>query len=406
MSVKGSHTKSTTIILTTGNVAKVSPEDHERVSKYKWSERGGYANHAALGSLHKVIIGKRPEGIPEAYVIDHVNRDKLDNRRENLRWVSTSFNIFNTNTKPGSSSKFRGVRWCIHKEKWIARFRGKSQGSFDNEREAAIAYAKAAIRVWPDWAPTSDLLVGPDLLSREEIEGKTNNLHKDQPIKLLPTGVTRKNKKYRAMYRKEYLGTFATIEQANHVYQARAAEADAAEWQTYKNRPIPRDKDGDAIIAISGNAGHGLSAKVPERFWHCLSFKNKWNIRCGYAAGTFEGKSTYLHAVVFRLCHPDIEVKGSIDHIDPSDRLNNLESNLRDATRQLQVYNQQKRLNCSSKYIGVYFNKKKAKWGGRVLFEGKRHCTKWFATENEAARALDSMSKTLMGENARTFVIE
>ncbi len=42
-------------------------------------------------------------------IIDHINRDKLDNRLENLRWVTNSENQHNTGTSKNNSSGYKNV---------------------------------------------------------------------------------------------------------------------------------------------------------------------------------------------------------------------------------------------------------------------------------------------------------
>jgi len=46
--------------------------------------------------LHHAVIGKPPKG----YVVDHINRNPLDNRRENLRFVTVAENAWNQDLKP------------------------------------------------------------------------------------------------------------------------------------------------------------------------------------------------------------------------------------------------------------------------------------------------------------------
>ena len=72
-------------------------------------------------------------------MIDHVDKDKSNNRIENLRLVSCQQNNFNT--------KAKGYNWNIHAKKWLTRIKlnGKSRhlGYFENEEDAREAYLKA-----------------------------------------------------------------------------------------------------------------------------------------------------------------------------------------------------------------------------------------------------------------------
>ena len=87
----------------------IDSADFEAFTKVKLTLWSGYAVHPKVGRMHRLVIGARPDGIPEDYVVDHIDRNKRNNRRANLRWVSTSFNIWNT-FKQGSS-RYKGVAW-------------------------------------------------------------------------------------------------------------------------------------------------------------------------------------------------------------------------------------------------------------------------------------------------------
>jgi hypothetical protein len=62
------------------------------ISSYRWYlGKNGYVAHTKLGYLHHQVTGKPPSGM----VVDHINRNKLDNRAANLRVVTPLENIRN-----------------------------------------------------------------------------------------------------------------------------------------------------------------------------------------------------------------------------------------------------------------------------------------------------------------------
>ena len=75
--------------------------------------------------------------------VDHINGDKLDNRKDNLRFCTHQQNMVNWNNKRGKS-KYRGVSWCKRDKKWKAQIQSHSKnrliGRFREEEEAAKAY--------------------------------------------------------------------------------------------------------------------------------------------------------------------------------------------------------------------------------------------------------------------------
>jgi hypothetical protein len=79
--------------LTQGKVAKVSINDFQRVSKWSWHFDGRYARgypHGIKEYLHRYI--NQPKSNE---VVDHINGDRLDCRRVNLRNCSHSINSSN-----------------------------------------------------------------------------------------------------------------------------------------------------------------------------------------------------------------------------------------------------------------------------------------------------------------------
>ena len=138
--------------------AKVDPKNYERLRKYEWLvTKSGNRYYAvrhqrrrengrpktAIISMHREIIEAR-----KGLVVDHVNRDGLDNREANLREGTQSQNMCNSKRKTDASSKYKGVSWRKSAKKWKAtiRFEGETEhlGYFTDEVEAAKAYDKAA----------------------------------------------------------------------------------------------------------------------------------------------------------------------------------------------------------------------------------------------------------------------
>lgn len=144
------------IPLTRGRFALISWRDLEIVIKYKWCYSGpGYAQ-ANLGNyrrdyMHRVILN-----LPKGVFVDHVNGDKLDNRRSNLRTASRSENARNRRSNRTSTSRFLGVSWCAPRRKWKAQIAVKSKntfiGRYDLEEDAAKAYDSRASELFGEFA--------------------------------------------------------------------------------------------------------------------------------------------------------------------------------------------------------------------------------------------------------------
>ncbi len=98
--------------------------------------------------LHRAILGSPLNGLE----IDHIDGNKLNNQRENLRLVTHRVNSQNLSYHRGEkkkSSKYVGVRWCKTGKKWRADIQidGKNKylGYYATEKLAALAYKKELV---------------------------------------------------------------------------------------------------------------------------------------------------------------------------------------------------------------------------------------------------------------------
>ena len=87
--------------------------------------------------------------------VDHVNRVKIDNRAINLRWSTRTQNVCNVLRKPSRTSRYKGV--CTERGKFRAQIRVnrvlKDLGRFATELEAAVAYAREAVKIQGVFCP-------------------------------------------------------------------------------------------------------------------------------------------------------------------------------------------------------------------------------------------------------------
>jgi hypothetical protein len=99
--------------------------------------------------MHRLILTA-----PSELQVDHINQNRLDNRRDNLRLATRSQNNAHRRMMPSNSSGYRGVN--RHKQQWEARIKYQNQriylGSFANPEDAALIYDAAALLLFADFA--------------------------------------------------------------------------------------------------------------------------------------------------------------------------------------------------------------------------------------------------------------
>jgi len=100
--------------------------------------------------LHKLIFLYHYGYIPK--VIDHIDRDKSNNKIENLREATKSLNEANTGPRPKNKSGYKGVCWHRAAKKWRVTLREKHYGLFEDLKEAVDEYNKLSKEVYGEFA--------------------------------------------------------------------------------------------------------------------------------------------------------------------------------------------------------------------------------------------------------------
>ena len=158
------------IPLTRGLYALIDEADYGWLMKWQWHARNGdsksfYATRAEYGrgedgsrkrssiQMHNAIMNP-----PEGMEVDHINHNPLDNRRINLRVCIHAHNMRNL-PKPRNgrtSSPYKGVSWHKNHECWQAmiklNYKQKWLGNFTDPKEAALAYNRAAVECFGEFA--------------------------------------------------------------------------------------------------------------------------------------------------------------------------------------------------------------------------------------------------------------
>ena len=142
-------------ITTRGDKFYFDESDYSQVSQYAWHKQGvGYVHAQINGKkvmLHRLLLDAQ-----KGQQCDHINGNRVDCRRSNLRVCTHAENQRNSKKRPNSSSTYKGVSWDKNLKKWLAciRVNGKTIyiGVFISEVDAARAYNAAAVKYHKEFA--------------------------------------------------------------------------------------------------------------------------------------------------------------------------------------------------------------------------------------------------------------
>lgn len=147
-----------------GKVALVDDADLPELSKYRF-----YLHRSGFALTYRPSVGKkRPVSVmlhlllrtsKDGLYSDHINGDRLDNRRANLRPATPQENAFNQKTNRNNKSGYKGVRKLDGR--WQAQIHKDGRqyylGSYPSPELAAAAYNGAATVLYGAFARPNDL---------------------------------------------------------------------------------------------------------------------------------------------------------------------------------------------------------------------------------------------------------
>ena len=165
---------STSIPLSRGQVTLVDDADGDWLSQWRWllvgngyAGRFEHANHRSrLVYMHRLILEAGPD-----QRVDHINGERLDNRRANLRLVTRRQNQQNRRPNTHTSSGRKGVTWHTRFHKWHVRITVDGQplhlGYYQDLETASRLYDAAARYFFGEYARPNE----PDTPTSPEIAG-------------------------------------------------------------------------------------------------------------------------------------------------------------------------------------------------------------------------------------------
>jgi hypothetical protein len=205
-----------------GKFAIVSDEDYEHLSKYKWHVNKGYperSENIGGGKILHVKMHKEILNQPKGYVADHINGDKLDNRRENLRICTQGENAKNKRLSKVNTSGFKGVSLDKKSGKWSAYVSNKHIGYFDDIETAARAYdyhallrhGEFALINFPNETPTEPVII------RRKVSSLYRGVSWSSRDEVWRPQISKEGKRY-------CLGSFSNEHEAALAYNAKSIE--------------------------------------------------------------------------------------------------------------------------------------------------------------------------------------
>ena len=224
------------IPLSKGFFARVDAEDAPRVSRFKWSYSGnGYAIRAEAVEGRRIYIymHRFVLNAPDGVEVDHIDLDKLNNSRVNLRLCTPTQNKANRLAQANGESAFKGVCYSHPHGCWKAEIKAAGRkmhlGLYESEQQAALAYAAAALRFHGEFANITfepkDVPSLEEMLSRRRLWKGSSSVYRGvlwySPRNKWRAGIKIQNKTV-------HLGYFDSEEEAARVFDEAALEREKA----------------------------------------------------------------------------------------------------------------------------------------------------------------------------------
>lgn len=169
------------LLLLRGQIALVDDADYPdlRIHRWRLNSKGYVIRSFSYDGVEKVVtLHRQIMQPPPDLVVDHIDHDKLNNTRDNLRLITRQQNQMYRRRFKNNSTGFKGV--SCHGSRWQARIHYDGQtiylGDHDDLKTAALAYDCAARQLFGEFA----LLNLPDQpypdAVRDLVERRLNSL--------------------------------------------------------------------------------------------------------------------------------------------------------------------------------------------------------------------------------------
>ena len=341
--------------------------------------------------MHRLIMGAK-----QGTIIDHINGNRLDNRKENLRFVTYSQNSQNTHSKNekinNNTSKYFGVHALsiggIHP--WRSKIKSEFIGNFATEEEAAYAYDCHAREIFGPHARINGV-PKPDNFNPAPKVAFHNAVFDDEGQRIPCLTILKRDSRQtryqvkRVIDGKKYSKSFLDQDKAKEY-------CNSLHFIPSCPDPIHSPQRNDDNIAMLPCVA-GCFVLVDDSTYS-LYYAHGCSLSSdGYPRLTINGKPALLHRLVMNAPSGTL-----VDHID-RDKLNCQRANLRIVTGSENAHNRTKRKTAQSKFFGVFKQHNKF----RVMIE-KDGIRSWGGSYNEedvAGWASDCLSRELFKEHAR-----
>lgn len=143
--------------------AIIDSEDHPKLAQYRWGLAGGskqdgyYAARTEAGQtiyLHRQVMGAK-----KGQEVDHINGNRLDARKKNLRFVTSTQNKWNMRLRKDNRHGCKGLRWREDVKSWRVNVKVEGKeiqiGYFKRKRDAIKARREAEKKYYGEYARSS-----------------------------------------------------------------------------------------------------------------------------------------------------------------------------------------------------------------------------------------------------------
>lgn len=358
------------ILLSKGEQCLVSLEDYEELSKYKWYYNNTYASGMINGET--ILMHRYITKCPKGFVVDHINSNRLDNTRENLRITTNAMNKQNRSiSKSKKSSQYHGV--FFSNGKYNVTINGIRYGFFETELEAVITYDMHVVHNNLEFRKLNFPEKRQEYLNMEYIPYQNRK--------------TRKTSEYFGVHKpkgKKYIARININKKSIKILRSYDQVECARAYDKYiVDNNIPNKElnfpdehpnyDPLSIIKTKCEIIDDETVNLLISDEKCLIDKEDYDkikyyychIIMKYIQVVINNKRMGLSRFIMNVTDPKILV----DHID-GNKLNNKKNNLRFSNTQLNNQNKKKcNRDTTSKYIGVCLNGET--WKSSIKFNGK-----------------------------------